>query len=166
MKLKKLDFFALALMCATSYSAAAFAPASTPDDVTSREIRGLFKSQDEANWNGETPEQLARRFYTEDVVIVGEGETSTQRGMKDAVSALVNWNEYLGPGGNNFCHFEVLEPVITSGDMASAFVTLSCKPNPPKTTKPESIRQLFVLRRTPQGWRVAQEMWENGGMDH
>ena len=163
---KQSKFFLLAMMCAASYSAAARDQASATRDATAQEIRALFKSQDEANWNGATPEQLAHRFYTEDAIIIGEGEETTQRGMKDAITALVNWNEYLGPGGNKACQFNVLDPIMISGDMASTFVTLSCRPNPPKTTKQETIRQLFVLKRTPKGWRVAQEMWEMGGMEN
>lgn len=157
----------LSLMCAATCDAFARDNVNGATlDATSKQIRQLFTSQDEANRNGATPEQLAHRFYTDDAVIIGEGETSVQHGMKDAVTALVNWNAYLGPGGNKACQFEVHDPIIASGDMASAFVTLSCKPNPPKTTKQETIRQLFVLKRTPQGWRVAQEMWEMGGFEN
>ncbi|MFJ1472509.1 YybH family protein [Massilia orientalis] len=162
----KLKFVLFSVMCAASYSAVARDKTESGRDSASQEIRALFKSQDEANWSGATPEQLAHRFYTEDAIIIGEGETKTERGMKDAITALVNWNAYLGPGGNKACHFEVLDPIIASGDMASVFATLSCKANPPKREKPEAIRQLFVLKRTAQGWRVAQEMWQMGTMEH
>lgn len=150
---------------AASTDAAAREKVVVSQEQVAKEIRTLFKTQDEANWNGETPDQLARRFYTDDSIIIGEDATKAERGLKDAATALVNWNAYLGPGGNKGCKFEVKDPIVTSSnaDMASVFATLTCKPNPPHTTKPEGIRQLFVLKRTSNGWRVMQEMWQMGG---
>lgn len=154
----------LSLMCVTSFGAAA--RDNDTDKVPAalaQQIRAFFADQDKANRDGLTTTELAKRFYTEDAIIAGEGEAAPRRGIKGAVAALDEWFAYLGPGGNKGCNFTVQDGVVSSGNMASVFVVLSCKPNPPKTDKQETIRQLFVLKRTPQGWRVVQEMWQAGG---
>lgn len=126
------------------------------------EIRAFLAGQEKANAQGLSASDLAKRFYMPHVTIIGEGESEAKRGMEAAVKALQDWNDYLGPGGQKGCHFTMQEPVVSAGDMASAYAVLSCKPNPPKLEKGETIRQLFVFKRTPAGWRVAQEMWQAG----
>lgn len=153
----------LSLACAISFGAAARDNESnkvSPD--LAKEIRTFFADQDQANRNGLTTTELASRFYAEDAVITGEGEAMPRRGVKGASVALDEWLAYLGPGGNKGCSFAVQDPIVSSGNMVSVFAVLSCKPNPPKTNKQETIRQLFVLKRTSQGWRVVQEMWQAG----
>lgn len=137
-------------------------PAARPQAEITQELRAFFAGQDQANRDGLSTTELAKRFYTEDAIITGEGDAAPRRGIKDAVSALDDWFAYLGPNGNKACAFTVQDTVVASGDLASVFAVLSCKPNPPKTTKEETIRQLFVLKRTPNGWRVAREMWQAG----
>ena len=84
--------------------------------------------------------------------------------MASSVKALDDWFAYLGPDGNKGCAFTVKDTVVSSDqNMASVFAVLNCKPNPPKLTTSETIRQLFVLKRTAQGWRVVREMWQAGG---
>lgn len=130
--------------------------------AVAQELRSFFAGQDQANRDGLNTTELAKRFYTEDAIITGEGDAKPRRGIEGAASALDEWFAYLGPDGNKKCAFTVQDTVVASGNLASAFVVLNCKPNPPKTTKEETIRQLFVLRHTPMGWRVAREMWEAG----
>lgn len=127
------------------------------------EIQDALTKQQAANADGLDAAGLARRFYTQDVVIIGEGEKAPSRGIDAAIKAMQDWNDYLGPGGQKKCTFELEDPVIGTGDTASSFVVLGCKANPPKLAKDEIIRQLFVWKRTPQGWRVALEMWQAGG---
>ncbi len=137
--------------------------ASPAPFVDEQEIRQFFADQDSANRAGQSTEALARRFYADDVVVSGEGEPGLQRGIKGAIDELGAWFDYLGPGGNKGCSFTVDKTIVSAPGMASAFVLLHCNANPPKLQKEETVRQLFVLRRTPQGWRVAQEMWQAGG---
>lgn len=154
----------LSLVCVTSFSVAARDVGTDKASAdAAQQLREFFAGQDKANRDGLTTTELAKRFYTEDAIITGEGEAAPRRGIKGAVAALDEWFAYLGPGGNKGCNFTMQDGVVSSGQMAAVFVVLSCKPNPPKTDKQETIRQLFVLRRTPQGWRVAQEMWQAGG---
>lgn len=127
-----------------------------------KELRAFFADQDQANRDGLSTTELAKRFYAEDAIITGEGDAGPRRGVAASVKALDDWFAYLGPNGNKACAFTVQDTLVASGDLASVFAVLNCKPNPPKTTKEETIRQLFVLKRTPKGWRVVREMWQAG----
>ena len=153
----------VSLLCAGSFCAVARDNGTDKAAVdTAQQLRTFFADQDKANRDGLSTTELAKRFYTEDAVVIGEGEAAPKHGIKGAVAALDAWFAYLGPNGNKGCTFSVQDKVVTSGDMASVFAVLSCKPNPPKLEKAETIRQLFVLKRTAQGWRVAHEMWQAG----
>lgn len=156
------------LLCVGPFTATARKPSvnsgTEPTQVV-QELRAFFAGQDQANRDGQNTTELAKRFYSEDAIITGEGDPVPKRGIKDAVIALDNWFAYLGPDGNKGCAFAVQDAVVSSsGDMASVFAELTCKPNPPKTSTQETIRQLFVLKRTPQGWRVFREMWQAGSL--
>ncbi|MFD1768093.1 hypothetical protein ACFSAG_14710 [Sphingorhabdus buctiana] len=155
----------LALMCAPSLSAAAHETPvqAAPADVV-QELHAFYADQDQANRDGLTSTELAERFYSHDVIITGEGDVAARRGIEASVKALDDWFAYLGPNGNKGCAFAVQDTVVSSDrDMASVFAVLTCQPNPPATTKQETIRQLFVLKRTVHGWRVVREMWQAGG---
>lgn len=137
--------------------------AASPADVV-KELVAFYAGQDQANRDGMTSTQLAERFYSEDVIITGEGDAGARRGLASSVKALDDWIAYLGPAGNKGCAFAVKDTVVSSdSNMASVFAVLTCKPNPPTLTKQETIRQLFVLKRTARGWRVFREMWQAGG---
>lgn len=160
------------VICATPLAACTVTQAKTasspsgvaaPADVVS-ELVAFYAGQDQANRDGMNSTQLAERFYSEDVIITGEGDAGARRGSASAVNALDDWFAYLGPEGNKGCAFTVKDTVVSSDqNMASVFAVLTCRPNPPTLTKPETIRQLFVLKRTAQGWRVVREMWQAGG---
>ena len=136
---------------------------AAPADVV-QELHDFYAGQDQANRDGLTSTELAKRFYSDDVIITGEGDVAARRGIEASVKALDDWFAYLGPNGNKGCAFAVKDTVVSSDrDMASVFAVLTCQPNPPATTKEETIRQLFVLKRTADGWRVAREMWQAGG---
>ncbi|MCP2067569.1 UNVERIFIED_ORG: hypothetical protein J2Y84_002895 [Pseudomonas reinekei] len=160
-----LTTFTVALTFSSPYLVQAREASDTSLDSASAaaEIREFLAGQEKANAQGMSASDLAKRFYMPDVTITGEGEAQAKRGMEAAVTALQDWNDYLGPGGQKGCHFTMQEPVVSAGDMASAYAVLSCAPNPPKLEKGETIRQLFVFKRTSAGWRVAQEMWQAGG---
>jgi ketosteroid isomerase-like protein len=128
------------------------------------EIEVALHSQERANANGENAEQLSRRFYAEDVVMVGEGDPHVKRGMAAAIVEMDEWMQSLGPQGQKGCHFHLEDPVIATQTTASTFVTLTCKANPPYLKEDETVRQLFVWKRSSQGWRVAMEMWGNGSL--
>lgn len=135
--------------------------AKSAAEVT-RELRAFFAGQDQANRDGLSTTALSKRFYAEDAVVIGEGDKAPQYGVQGGIDALDGWFAYLGPNGNKGCAFNVQGTAVTSGNLASVFAVLKCKPNPPKLTKEETIRQLFVLKRTPKGWRVVREMWQSG----
>jgi hypothetical protein len=140
------------------------APAPPLDNAhVAGELRAFLAGQQQANASGMPAQALAERFYLPDATIIGEGEAAPRRGMAAAVVALREWNDYLGPGGQKGCQFTMQEPVVSDGRVAAAYAVLSCKANPPKLMKDETIRQLFVFKRTAAGWRVAHEMWQAGG---
>ncbi|WP_157035868.1 hypothetical protein [Sphingobium chungbukense] len=152
----------LSALCLTPVGAMAHDMGTTNSDAEITEgLRAFFASQDKANRDGLSTTELVKRFYAEDVIITGEGDAVPRRGIKDAVTALDDWFAYLGPNGNKGCEFSVQDSLVASGDLASVFAVLKCKPTP-KTKKEETIRQLFVLKRSPLGWRVVREMWQAG----
>ncbi|GAB2458202.1 hypothetical protein GCM10027082_05810 [Comamonas humi] len=150
---------ALGTTVACSFAKGPQAGVQTPE----AEVRQFFAGQQAANQRGASPPELAHRFYADNVTIIGEGEATPKRGMSDAIKALADWGDYLGPDGNKGCNFTLQEPVIATTHAASAFAVLHCEANPPKLEKAETIRQLFVLKKTSKGWRVVQEMWQSGG---
>lgn len=154
----------LSILCVGSFAAVARDNQADKTRVdTTQQLRAFFAGQDQANRDGLSTTDLAKRFYTEDAILTGEGEAAPKYGIKGATAALDEWFAYLGPGGNKACTFSMQDTVVTSGDMASVFAVLNCKPNPPATDKEQTIRQLFVLKKTAKGWRVAQEMYQAGG---
>ncbi|MES4992506.1 hypothetical protein ACTJJ7_12055 [Phyllobacterium sp. 22229] len=152
---------AVVMSAAITFAHAAEQPVAT--QTATAELRQFFAGQDAANHNGASTEELVHRFYAGDATVIGEGAAGPTRGLAGAIKALTEWNDYLGPGGNKGCNFEIKEPVVASGQTASVFAELKCKANPPKLAKDETIRQLFVLKKTANGWRVVQEMWQSGG---
>lgn len=155
----------LGSIVAVGITAQAAAPADFGGSAQVKaEIEAALQSQERASAAGESVEQLSRRFYAEDVVLVGEGDAHVKRGMAAAIVELDEWTKSLGPQGEKDCHFHVEDPVIAARTTASAFVTLTCKSRPPYLKEDQTVRQLFVWQRTPQGWRVAMEMWENGSL--
>ena len=155
----------IALVCATPLAATAreASAEAAPADVV-QELHAFYAGQDRANRDGLTSTELAKRFYSDDVIITGEGDVAARRGIEASVKALDDWFAYLGPNGNKGCAFAVQDTVVSSDrNMASVFAVLTCQHNPPATTKQETIRQLFVLKRKPEGWRVVREMWQAGG---
>lgn len=150
-----------AVICMFAASATCRAEESTA--ALREAISSALAKQTAANVAGEDAEQLAHRFYTNDVVVIGEDEKQPSRGMAAAVKSVKDWNDYLGPGGQRKCRFDLEDPVVGNANTVSTFVVLNCKANPPKLTKDETVRQLFVWRKTSDGWRVAMEMWQSGG---
>lgn len=153
-----------ALLAAASCTVVATGADSAVPGKVQSELEGVLAAQDRANANGESAEQLARRFYTDDVAIVGEGDPHAKHGIDAAIVEMTEWMKSLGPQGQRGCHFHLEGPVIASATSASAFVTLTCNANPPAAPSDQVIRQLFVWKRLPQGWRVAMEMWEGGSL--
>ena len=87
------------------------------------------------------------------------GDVAARRGIEASVKALDDWFAYLGPNGNKGCAFAVQDTVVSSDrDMASVFAVLTCQPNPPATTKQETIRQLFG-KRCPQATAIHGMSW-------
>ncbi|MFK4985461.1 hypothetical protein ACI4B7_26915, partial [Klebsiella pneumoniae] len=83
------------------------APAQAAAADVVQELHAFFAGQDQANRDGLKSTELAKRFYSDDVIITGEGDVAARRGIEASVKALDDWFAYLGPNGNKGCAFAV-----------------------------------------------------------
>jgi ketosteroid isomerase-like protein len=113
---------------------------------------------------GDTAEQVARSLYADNVLMVGEGETGSSRGMDVAIKDVQGWMDSLGPNGGKGCKYSIPDPVVASEKTFTSFVLLVCKANPPVLPEDQQLRMVYSWEKRSDGWRVVLEMWALGVM--
>lgn len=140
-------------------AAAASAGGPSPRD----EIKAGLDAQYAAILAGISAAKFAEMLYAPDVVIVGEGDTGLQRGIKTATAEVEAHWASLGPNGVKKCKISLADDTaIYSANTYASFGVLHCEPNPPATKQAGDYRVLYVWKKLPQGWRVALEQWGIG----
>jgi ketosteroid isomerase-like protein len=113
--------------------------------------------------DGANGAKLAELLYADDVLMVGEGEPGSSRGIKTAASDTDDWIKSLGgPNGEKSCKYTIEEPVVASRTTFTSFLLLTCKANPPALPQDQVLRMVYAWRKTAKGWRVELEMWAPG----
>jgi hypothetical protein len=98
-------------------------------------------------------------MYEEDVVVIGEGDHSATRGLTAFMPTLAAHLEEWG--GKPNVTFKLIDPILTEGNVASAFLDITLIPSIAGALT-QHYRSMFGWRRSAKGWRVALEMYAAG----
>ena len=153
----------LAAWAVTAFPAPALAKGPAADEVKA-EIMAKLHKLEAALARGETAEQVARSLYADNVLMVGEGEAGSSRGIDVAIKGVQGWMDSLGPNGGKGCTYNIPDPVVASEKTFTSFVLLVCKANPPVLTEDQQLRMVYSWEKRSDGWRVVLEMWAVGVM--
>jgi len=126
------------------------------------EIMARLHEVEQALARGDGAQKIAKMLYAENVLMVGEGEEKSSKGMAKATSDVQGWLDSLGPNGGKTCKYSIPDPVVASATTFSSFVLLHCKANPPVLPEDQELRMMYSWEKSVQGWRVVLEMWAPG----
>lgn len=102
--------------------------------------------------DGTSPAATLRYCCTADYIADGQGYKTPLQGAALLPLQTEEMQEIKAP-----CSFSIDSPIESSGKIASAFVTLRCRPA--KSGAPEFVQKsIFVWRLTKSGWKLVQEM--------
>jgi hypothetical protein len=146
-----------------AFSLQAFAKEPATDKVKAQ-IMTKLHAIEAALARGDTAEQIARSMYADSLLMTGEGEKGSSRGMDDAIRDVQGWMDSLGPNGTKGCKYSIPDPVVASARTFTSFVVLVCKANPPVLPADQELRMIYSWTKGPTGWRVVLEMWGSGVM--
>jgi ketosteroid isomerase-like protein len=105
--------------------------------------------------------EFVELFYDHDAVVVGEGWPAAIRGVAALLPPLgVMFREW---GSRPKMRLILLDPVLTEGSVATAFVDARVTPGNPGAAE-ERYRVLYAWKRGARGWRVALEMFAGGAI--
>jgi ketosteroid isomerase-like protein len=153
----------LAALFAGSIAPSSSATTATADG-TRIDIERALQAVEMALARGEGSTALSKMLYSQDDLIIGEGEGGGSRGMAATIKEFQEWIDSLGPGGTKGCKYTIVDPVVASATTFSSFLQLHCKANPPVLSKDQDWRLMYVWRKQPEGWRVVLEMYISGKM--
>ena len=160
----KLVTATLMAACAiTVFPIQAFAKGPSADEVKA-EIMAKLHKMEAALARGDSAELVAKSLYANNVLMVGEGEPSSSRGMEVAIKGVQGWMDSLGPNGGKGCSYSIPDPVVASENTSTSFVGLKCKANPPVLPEDQQLRMVYGWKKGAEGWRVVIEMWAAGVM--
>jgi ketosteroid isomerase-like protein len=154
----------IGLGTAVAIAGAAVADCGPTTPNPTAEIRATIDAFQAAVTRGESAAVAAELLFAPDVVMVGEGEAGTRRGIKIAIAEMEAHWAAMGPGGIQKCSKLQLadDTAVYSADTYASFLALHCEPNPPAVEAAQDVRVLYVWKKLPQGWRVALEQWGIG----
>ena len=100
---------------------------------------------------------LAEAMYWPEVVVTGEGIDKVYHHLSEMVEIAEDFGELLGRNAS----WTLAEPLLVSGDLASAYTQLRCTYD---DKPPYTLRILYVWHRRGGQWKVAHEMLCAGEM--
>jgi ketosteroid isomerase-like protein len=109
--------------------------------------------------NGSSAEEIADYCCSRELILVAEGvEGATQDRATFIAGLAEDLNTYGRP-----CTFSLFGSVVSSGDVAAAFVAMRCKG---LTARAPDLptRLLFVWHRTNGQWKAIREMAATGSL--
>ncbi len=108
---------------------------------------------------GADAREFSRLFYTDDLLVVGEGWPRAIRGVPAFLPDLAALLEGWGPKAD--LSFSIVATFPGGEDAATTLVDVHVAPRKP-TAVAEHYRVMYAWRRTPSGWRIAAEMYTVG----
>lgn len=156
--------FLVGLGTAIAIGGAAVADCRSTTPNPTAEIRAAIDAFQAAVTRGESAAAAAELLFAPDVIMVGEGEAGSRRGIKIAIAEMEAHWAAMGPGGIQKCAKLKLaeDTAVYSAETYASFLELHCEPNPPAVNEAQDVRMVYVWKKLPQGWRVALEQWGVG----
>lgn len=154
----------IGLGAAVAIAGAAVADCGPTTHNPTGEIQAAIDAFQAAVTRGESAAKAAELLFAPDVVMVGEGEAGSRRGIKIAIAEMEAHWAAMGPGGIQKCARLKLaeDTAVYSAETYASFLELHCEPNPPAVSEAQDVRLIYVWKKLPQGWRVALEQWGIG----
>jgi ketosteroid isomerase-like protein len=125
------------------------------------EIREVLDSVALAFREGRSQEQILALMYTDDVVVVRQGEAAPVRGMAELMRAAASMLAELGPHPDFSFRFGA--PVLAGGDVAVCMLDVAIRPDI-DAAEPMHHRIMTGWKKNPDGWRVSLEMVGEGSL--
>lgn len=150
------------LVCGLSLMASAAIAGDKVASQAKAEVAQHLHRIEAAFSSGASGDALAKMLYSDNVLMIGEGQATASRGMKTAMSDSTEWLKSLGPNGGKTCKYTIEEPYVASATTFTSFLRLRCKANPPVLPNNEELRMMYAWEKGPAGWRVVIEMWAPG----
>jgi ketosteroid isomerase-like protein len=144
------------VLFAQAASAEDAAAAQARVDVTqmAAKAQGLFEK-------GASAEAFVNAVYDDNVVMMG-GTPGAKKGKAAVLVEVKKWFDYMGPGGIKGCKYTMEQPAVVSATTYASFFNLHCEANPPYVKEAGDYSEMYIWKKTPQGWRIALEMWLEG----
>jgi len=124
-----------------------------------QELESVLRSAEVAVHRGTDAEEFGRLLYDDDVVVIGEGWTAATRGLPALLPIVATVLKEWGPSPT--LKFTLVDPIVTSATVATAFIDVSVTPSNPSEPG-QQYRALYSWTRGVKGWRVILEMFGSG----
>jgi hypothetical protein len=103
--------------------------------------------------------EFSRLFYTDDLLVVGEGWPRSIRGLERFLPDLSALIEGWGPNAD--LTFDIVATFPGGTQAATTLADVYVAPRRPEAVA-EYYRVMYAWRLTPAGWRIAAEMYTVG----
>ena len=125
------------------------------------ELRAALDAIEAAFARGVTPAELMELMYYDEIVAVGEGDASAQRGFAEVLNQANAMVPAYGP--KPFVRFRISSPILATEALAVAMIDTELRPDVPGAA-PWISRMMSAWRPGPRGWRIVREMYQNGSL--
>jgi hypothetical protein len=102
--------------------------------------------------SGVTADEVVDFLYWPEIVVAGEGLGKAYRGFAELRPLL---RDYLGQLGKD-CSWTITDPVVTSGDVASTLIQVTCRYGGEQPDANYSV--IYVWQRRAKEWKVVHEL--------
>jgi hypothetical protein len=126
---------------------------------TKAELARVLRHAADALRAGASATEFSQLLYSPDLVVVGEGWPRAIRGVEAFLPDLTALLDGWGPNAD--LTFAIVDPVFSSGDVATTLVDVCVAPKT-ATANAEFYRVVYAWTRTANRWRVAAEMYTVG----
>jgi len=130
-------------------------------DETHRNIREVLDRVENAFLDGTDSKTLIDLMYNDDVIFVGEGESSAMRGIAEMVMKAESVLAGMGPHPK--VSFVIASPILCCEDLAITMIdAVAC--SGPATADTLKSRMLAGWKKSDLGWRISMEMVTEGSL--
>jgi hypothetical protein len=130
-------------------------------NVIREELEAMLSELVAAFARGADAREIGDLMYEEDIVALGEGDVGATRGRPAFLLKLASYLE--GWGGKPSVTFQLIDPLLTDGNVACAFLDITLQPSIVGSPT-QHYRSMFGWRRGAKGWRLALEMYAAGSI--
>jgi ketosteroid isomerase-like protein len=126
-----------------------------------RQLESVIQVAEAALASGADVAEFVDLLYDDGVVVVGDGWPVAIHGVQALLPKLEGmFKEW---GSRPKMRLMLLDPILTEGSVATAFVDARVTPSGPGAAE-ERYRVLYAWKHGARGWRVALEMFAEGAI--